>query len=260
MFHQLAEKAAILLLLDFDGTLSEIASSPEEAVLRPGNAVSLGALARQPGCTVGVISGRALDDVSLKVGVPGLVYAGNHGLEIDGPGLRYLHPAIEAVLPAIAQAAGELETRLIDIAGAFVENKALTLTVHYRLTPEECHHGVASIFHDVTEPLVAAGLCRVTTAKAALELRPAVNWDKGRALTLIRERLAPDAFPIYIGDDATDEDAYCAAQRVGGTGVFVGPAGADTCAQRRLDAPADVSAALTDLLGGLQGRPGAPRR
>ena len=194
-----------------------------------------------------MISGRALDDVSQKVGVPGLVYAGNHGLEIDGPGLQYLHPDVAAALPAIAQAAAETQTALADVPGAFVENKTLTLTVHYRLTPEEYHHAAASAFHDATRPLVSAGLCRVTSAKSALELRPAVDWDKGRALTLIRERLATGAFTIYIGDDATDEDAFRAAQAVGGAGVFVGPADADTCAYWRLDTPADVTEALAEL-------------
>ncbi len=217
-------------------------------MLRPGNAPLLDALARIPKCTVGVISGRALDDVSRKVGVAGLVYAGNHGLEIRGQGLEYRHPAVNALLPDIAQVSGIMEAALAGIPGAFLEDKTLTLTVHYRRTPEEHHDAVASVFHDVAQPLVAAGLCRVTTAKSALELRPAVDWDKGRALMLIRSRLAPDAFPIYIGDDATDEDAFRAAQAAGGVGVFVGPADADTCAHWRLDAPADVTAALAELL------------
>ena len=239
----------ILLLLDFDGTLSEIAPSPEEAILRPGNAALLSRLARHPKCTVGVISGRALENVSRKVGVPGLVYAGNHGLEIDGTGLQYLHPDAAAALPAIARVAGELDAALSDVTGAFVENKTLTLTVHFRQTPEQFHDAVAAVFDDAARPLVSAGLCRVTSAKSALELRPAVDWDKGRALTLIRSRLAPDAFPIYIGDDATDEDAFQAAQDVGGAGVFVGPADATTCAHWRLDTPADVTQALAELSG-----------
>ena len=242
-----AGQSHILLLLDFDGTLSEIAPIPEEAVLRPGNAALLEKLARHPKCTVGVISGRALDDVSRKVGVPGLVYAGNHGLEIDGPGLQYLHPDVAAALPAIAQSAGEMDRALANVPGAFVENKTLTLTVHYRRTPAEHHDAVASVFHDAAQPLVSAGLCRVTAAKSALELRPAVDWDKGRALTLIRGRLAADAFPIYIGDDATDEDAFRAAQAAGGVGIFVGPPDADTSAHWRLDAPANVTEALAEL-------------
>ena len=246
----LAEGAHILLLLDFDGTLSAIAPSPDAAVLRPGNAALLKGLAYHPQCTVGIISGRRLDDVSQKVGVPGLVYAGNHGLEINGPGLQYCHPDVAAALPAIAQAASQMDVALSGVPGAFVERKTITLTVHYRRTPAEYHDTVASLFRDVTQPLIAAGRCRATTAKSALELRPAVDWDKGRALTLIRSRLAPSAFPVYIGDDATDEDAFQAAQALGGAGVLVGPATAETGAQWRLDTPADVSTALANLLDG----------
>ena len=255
MFHRLAGQSPILLLLDFDGTLSEIASSPDEAVLCPGNFQLLEELAAHPQCTVGVVSGRALADVSDKVGVPGLVYAGNHGLEIDGPGIRYLHPDIEAILPTIEQADREITGALAEMPGAFVENKTLTLTVHFRQTPAEHHDAVASAFYDAANSLVSDGVCRVTAAKSALELRPAVDWHKGRALALIRDRLAPDAFPLYVGDDATDEDAFRTAQAVGGAGVFVGPADASTCADWRLGTPADVTAALADLLHGLQIQP-----
>ena len=84
--------------------------------------------------------------------------------------------------------------------------------------------------------------------KAVLELRPALDWHKGRALELIHSRRAPQACPVYVGDDATDEDAFRAAQAAGGFGVFVGPPGAGTCAGWRLNTPADVTAALAELL------------
>lgn len=243
-----AGQSAILLLLDFDGTLSEIAPRPEDAALRPDNAPLLTGLARCPGCTVGVLSGRSLDDVSHRVGVSGLVYAGNHGLEIEGAGRRYQHPAAVAAIPAISQAADRLRSSLDGIPGALVENKTLSLTVHYRQTPEEHRDRVAQLFRDTVQPLVAASLCRVTTAKSALELRPLADWHKGRALELIRRRLAPQSFPIYIGDDVTDEDGYAAAQAAGGSGIFVGPPDRATGAHWRLDSPAAVTRTLADLL------------
>ena len=99
------------------------------------------------------------------------------------------------------------------------------------------------------QPLITGRLCRVTVAKAALELRPAVDWHKGR-------RGGADSLPggarsvppVYIGDDATDEDAFRAAQDAGGAGVFVGPPDGDTCAGWRLDSPADVTTTLADLM------------
>ena len=245
-----AGQPSVLLLLDFDGTLSEIAPRPEDAALRPGNADLLAALSRKPDYTVGILSGRSLDDVARRVGVPGLVYAGNHGLEIAGPDLQYLHPAAAASIPAFSQIASRLVAALSDVPGAQVENKTLTLTVHYRRVPPEYHHRVESIVQDVAGPAITAGQIRVSAAKAAIELRPSVDWDKGRALDLVRTRLAPGAFPIYVGDDTTDEDAFAAAQNAGGFGVFVGPDGSPTLAKHRLDSPAAVSDALAQLASG----------
>jgi len=237
----------VLLLLDFDGTLSEIVEHPESAALRPGNADLLESLNRKPGSTVGVISGRSLDDVRRRVGVPGLVYGGNHGLEICGPHLQYLHPHAAAAIAHFAELAALLDASLAEIPGAHVENKTLTLTVHYRQTPAEHHARVGAIVDDVAESAITAGRVRLAAAKAAIELRPSIDWNKGRALELIRSRLAPDAVPIYIGDDATDEDAFAAAQAVGGCGIFVGPADFPTRAKYRLDSPAAVTNALADL-------------
>ena len=247
LLARIANQPSVLLLLDFDGTLSDIAARPEDATLRPGNAALLDALNRIPGYAVGVVSGRELGDVSRRVGVAGLVYAGNHGLEIRGPGLEYLHPTAAAAVPVFSQAADSLAHALADVPGAQVENKTLTLTVHYRRAPEKYREPVAAIFREIATPLVDRGLCRVTAAKSALELRPAADWHKGRALELIRRRLAPDAFPIYVGDDATDEDAFRAAQSAGGVGVFVGPSDAPSCARYELDGPPAVTAALSEL-------------
>ena len=237
----------ILLLLDFDGTLSEIVEHPESAVLRPGNADLLESLNRKPGYTVGVISGRSLENVRQRVGVPGLVYGGNHGLEICGPDLQYLHPQAAAAIAHFAELAALLGASLAEIPGAHVENKTLTLTVHYRQSPAEYHARVGAIVDEVAEPAIAAGTARITTAKAAIELRPSIHWNKGRALELIRSRLAPGAVPIYIGDDATDEDAFAAAQDAKGFGIFVGPPDSATRAGHRLGSPAAVTNALAEL-------------
>lgn len=239
---------SILLLLDFDGTLSEIAPRPEQATLCPGNELLLCQLAERPEFVVGVISGRSLLDVEGLVNVPGLVYAGNHGLEIRGLGLDYRHPDADAASRTISEASHDLELRLAGVPGAFVENKTYTLTTHFRQTPPYYHDLVVSTFDDITHPLIQSGACHVTEAKMALELRPSIDWNKGRALTLIRSRLSPDSFPIYMGDDATDEDAFGAVRSAGGVGVYVGPPGGSACATWRLDSPGDVSAALVELV------------
>ncbi len=238
----------VLLLLDFDGTLSEIVARPEIATLRPGNARLLKTLTQSPGYTVGIISGRSLDDVSRRVCLPNLVYGGNHGLEIAGPGLDYLHPDAANAIATLSDTSRRLEAALADVTGSLVENKSLTLTVHYRQVPAEQQEQLRSIVASVSHPHLDNGLIRVSTAKAAIELRPAVDWNKGRALELIRARLAPAAFPIYVGDDSTDEDAFASAQALGGIGVFVGPPSAPTVARRRLETPAGVTCFMSRLI------------
>lgn len=243
-----AGRGSILLLLDFDGTLSEIAPRPEDAILGPGNRELLRQLADRPEFTVGVISGRSLPDVESRVNVPGLVYAGNHGLEIRGLELDYRHPDADDASRNISEAAHELELRLAGVPGALVENKTYTLTTHFRQTPPYYHDQVVAAFADITGPLVQSGSCHVTEAKMALELRPSIEWNKGSAVTLIRSRLSPSSFSIYVGDDATDEDAFSAVQAVGGLGVYVGPPDACTSADWRLATPADVSTSLVEMV------------
>ena len=171
----------ILLLLDFDGTLSEIVPTPDAAVLRPGNARALALLSRKPEFTVGIVSGRALDDVAMRVGLPDLVYAGNHGMEIKGPGFQYLHPEVSRIVPSLTDVAARLRLDLAQIPGIQVEDKRLTLTVHYRQSPVLHHEEIQSIVSAATYPRVADGRYRITHAKAAIEVRPAVDWHKGRA-------------------------------------------------------------------------------
>lgn len=243
-----AGQGSILLLLDFDGTLSEIAPRPEQAIIAPGNRDLLRQLADRSEFTVGVISGRSLHDVEARVNVAGLVYAGNHGLEIRGLDLDYRHPDADTASRNINQAAHELELRLAGVPGALVENKTYTLTAHFRQTPPYYHDQVVDAFADITRPLVQSGSCHVTEAKMALELRPSIDWNKGSALTLIRSRLAPSSFAIYIGDDATDEDAFAAVQAAGGLGVYVGPSDACTSADWRLASPTDVSTSLVEMV------------
>lgn len=250
LLQRLLEQSAVLLLLDFDGTLSEIAPTPDGAALYPGNACLLRLLNDAPEHTVGILSGRALDDVRSRVGVESLVYAGNHGLEIDGPGIAYLHPDAQSLVPDIADACRQLTSALSAIPGCFVENKTLTLTAHYRQSPERYHRQVAEVFTKATATLVHSNRCRITAAKAALELRPAIDWNKGFALAHIRQHLCPTAFPLYLGDDATDEDAFVSAQGLGGAGVFVGPPEVSTAAQYRLADPLAVHDFLANLVAG----------
>jgi trehalose-phosphatase len=193
----------LLVALDFDGTLSEIAATPDKAVLSAATRRLLAALARRPDTKVAVISGRALEDVRERVGLTGLFYAGNHGLEIEGPGIRWAHPSAVGLDLAIRQT---LEEELREFPGLLIEHKKLGVAVHYRGVPA-AHHGRLRL-------RMRAGLLdtperyRLLHGKRTFDFRLDVPWDKGHALRAIRRTLTGAWSSVFVGDDVTDEEAF----------------------------------------------------
>ena len=245
--RRIAGARHLLLLSDYDGTLAPIAARPELAVLPPRTRLALQTFSQSAGVSVGVVSGRSLADVSNMVGLPGLIYAGNHGLEIQGNGLDFIHPEAEAVKPQLDDILRELGDRVAGIAGTLVEGKGLTLSVHFRLTAEDQKPRVHAEFEEATKDWLQAGEIRVTAGKEVLEVRPNIPWDKGKAIARIAEECPKEALVMYFGDDLTDEDGFSAVHELNGISVFVGPARQPTKALYRVDSPSEVATTL-DLI------------
>lgn len=242
---------ALFLLLDFDGTLAPLASRPETVVLPPDTRAALERLRRCPGVSLAVVSGRALEDVRERVAVAELACAGNHGMEISGWGVEFVHPDADAVRTRL-QAIGErLARHLGAIPGAWVEDKRLTLSVHCR---EVARQRVAEVRALVQRVVGTAGEMRLTEGKEVVEVRPAARWGKGHAVELLlAHRPPPPGAPVlYLGDDATDEDAFRAlAARSGAAGVIVAdPVPPLTSARSFLRNPSEVAALLSVLADG----------
>lgn len=225
--HPLIKEAEhVLLLSDYDGTLTPIVERPEMANLPEETRRLLRTLAKNPRYTVGIISGRALADLKSKVALEGIVYAGNHGLEIEGFGSSYFDPVAEEVRPFLQLLGNVLASTLRGIRGVFVENKGLTLSVHYRTVDETEQDAVAGALKKVTEPLHTTGRIRVTQGKKVYEIRPPVDWDKGKAITWLLEKCRQvkrksRVLPIYLGDDLTDEDGFKAIEKNNGISILV---------------------------------------
>ncbi|WP_099023757.1 trehalose-phosphatase [Mycolicibacterium palauense] len=206
-----------VVFLDFDGTLSEIVDDPGAATLIDGAAEALTTLATL--CPVAVLSGRDLADVRERIGVPGLWYAGSHGFEMVAPdGSFHQHDAAAAAIPVLERAAEELRSECGDVPGVLVEHKRFGVALHYRnVAPGR----VGKLIAAVQRAGKRHGL-RVTGGRKVIELRPDVDWDKGTALTWVRDRIGDGKrlLPVYIGDDLTDEDAF-EAVRSGGLGIVV---------------------------------------
>ncbi|MGZ4930739.1 MAG: trehalose-phosphatase [Halobacteriota archaeon] len=240
------------LFLDYDGTLTPIVQHPDLAILSDDMRAVLERLAtRYP---VAILSGRDLANVRRMVGIEGIVYAGSHGLDIEAP--EELGGCVQQGLEAaddLAAARGVLTSKLEDIAGAWVEPKTCAVTVHYRQAPPDQVPRIMAAFDEVAS--VFPGLRR-TTGKMILELRPDTDWDKGKTLLWLLERLEATTgthVPVYVGDDVTDEDAFQAIAGHG-VGVHVGDPHDVTAADYNL---ADTRAVLEffhELLG-LEGPP-----
>jgi trehalose-phosphatase len=197
-----ADPAGSAILLDVDGVLAPIAPLPELAAVPEATLALLRGLIDRYRL-VACVSGRSLADVRRMVPLPGLLAAGNHGLELDagdGPGLV---PGAEAWLPRVDAAASALEARA-HACGGLVERKGATLTVHWRQARGERAAGVLETA--AIEVARAEGL-RTRPARMAIELRPPLPFDKGSA---VRALLAarPCARSLYAGDDTTDLDAF----------------------------------------------------
>ncbi len=198
----------LLVLTDFDGTLADVVARPGAATIRPNARRAVARLADQPRAAVAVVSGRGLADVRARVGVEGVHYAGNHGLELLADGHRVGQPDAAAASETIAALSERLTERLDDVDGVVVEDKGLTASVHYRMVDADA---VPRVRRAVRAAVDGAEGVRLTEGKQVLELRPAVDWDKGDAVSWLRDELVPDDerwLAVYLGDDATDEAAF----------------------------------------------------
>ncbi len=240
----------ILLLSDYDGTLTPIVSRPEQAALSPKIKDTLRAIAQCEGVGVGIISGRSLPQTKSLVQIEGIFYAGNHGLELEGPGLEFVHPIAELGRSEIQSLASQLSQALEGIEGVIIENKGLTLSLHYRLVKESETEIVTDTLHKIIAPSIKEGKIKLYPGKKVWEARPSVDWGKGEAVNLLLTKVfqGKDALPIYLGDDLTDEDGFRAVWQKGGWGVFVGGENPSSLAQYFLNSPSEVGTFLELLL------------
>ena len=215
----------VILFLDYDGTLSPIVETPAEALISKEMKGLIKNLSEAHQVKLVIISGRSLGDIKKLVGLKEILYVGNHGLEIEGPKIKFRMPVSARFKTALKKIKKELHKKLGKIRGVFIEDKALTLTVHYRLADEKDKLVIKNLFYETVRPYRLNKEVSLKYGKKVFEIRPPVEWDKGKAALwlLARQRFVrgEGVLPIYIGDDLTDEDAFKALKKRGIT-VFVG--------------------------------------
>jgi trehalose 6-phosphate phosphatase len=236
--EQINHSSKVLFLTDFDGTLTPIVEKPEMAVIGEDTRQLLHLLAKKLHFKVGIISGRALSDLKEKVRLNDIIYAGNHGFEIEGPGLSFISP--------------------IAIKGVLVEDKGITLSVHYRQVEDEKVGDVEKKVKQAVGVSFLRGLFKVTQGKKVYDVKPSANWNKGKAIRLLMKKFGKGGrhsglLPIYLGDDLTDEDGFQVVEKYGrGVTVHVGEFPNNSSARYFLRSPDEVGMFMSKLLNSAQ--------
>lgn len=249
-FEDVLRTKRVVVLLDYDGTLTPIVNDPSQALLPSRTRDILTELAEL--FTVGIVSGRSLQKVRGFVQLESLLYAGSHGFDIWSPhseSMRYQVAADQ--LPQLATIRDRLTERLTGIKGAAVEDNIFSVSVHYRNCDAEDVQQVYDVVQQVRSDFPSI---RFGTGKKVFELRPDIVWDKGRAMVWLLQALGlrerDDVFTIYIGDDMTDEDAFqiFVEQAAQGAGIVVTDENKCTGAHYSLRNPEEVAAFLSRLV------------
>ena len=203
---RLNDSDRVLVALDYDGTLAPIAETPEAARLPSRTADVLSELAASDRFVVAVVSGRSLADLKRRMALD-VVHVGNHGLEIEGAGVSFVHPDAEAAREAIDQACWDLTAAFESVPPVTIERKDLSATVHYRQAPADLTTWIQATVNATVRPYLSKIF--VGPALEACEIRPRLQWNKGSAVRYLFGKI-DSANPALVcaGDDATDEDMF----------------------------------------------------
>jgi trehalose 6-phosphate phosphatase len=223
--------------LDLDGTLLEIAETPEAVGLDSDEKLLVENLRMKTGGAVAVISGRALARIDELLSPLKLPAAGQHGVERrDAQGVRHRHRFPANVLRPVAVG---IRSFAAQHQGLVFEDKGASVALHYRKAPQLAG-AVQAAVRRAAEPLGEA--VEVQDGKMVVELKPA-GCDKGKAIAQFMQE-APFAgrVPVFLGDDVTDEYGFRVVNAMGGHTVKVGEGA--SAARWRLDSPAAARAWL----------------
>ena len=242
---ELASKKPVFFF-DYDGTLTPIVAHPEDALLSEATREKLSQLATL--APVSIISGRDKDDVKQLVGIETIYYAGSHGFEIDGPQeVSLSFPEGDSIMEAIEEIARALQGKLSSFEGIRIEAKKFAVAVHYRNTQKNVWPKITALTQELVNQY--SGL-RTGVGKMVIEVRPDLDWDKGKAMQWITDKLQlreVNLHCFYIGDDITDEDAFKALPE-NGTGIVVDDHQSPTYADYRIDSTAEIDTLLDSFI------------
>ncbi|MBL8866182.1 MAG: trehalose-phosphatase [Deltaproteobacteria bacterium] len=242
VLERIRSAPAVWLGTDFDGTLVPHAANPGDVALDPQVMDLLRELGTLPRCRVAVVTGRSLADIRRLVAVHEIAYAGNHGLEIQALGLDHRDAAAVLAREPLERTALRLADELVGRPGITVQDKRFSLAVDYYASPMEIRRiAVAAI----DAAIAGVPMLFARHGVHGSEVRPVGAGHKGTAALRLREHQSgPDALPIFLGDELTDEDAFEALPD--GITIRVGDP-RPTAARYCVDSPREVARFLHRL-------------
>jgi trehalose-phosphatase len=198
----------IFLFLDFDGALAPVTPDYRDAELGGEAARTLKAFAKQDRTVTTILSGRDAGDLFGRIRVEGLIYAGNHGLEIFGRNMAFVERQAAARREELGHLCRELEGRMEFYPGAEVEYKGLSASVHYRQAASADLPLIGNIVRAAVEE--RGGRFHISHGREVFEILPRAGWNKGRAARLVRRKAGRGDGPlsIYAGDGVGGEEAF----------------------------------------------------
>ena len=206
--QQISNSRQIYLFIDYDGTIVPIKKQPRLAVLPVNTRTLIAQLGKNPNIFVGMITGSSLTDIRNLVRMGHILYAANHGFQIHHNKRTWVHPDAKRVLPLLNKIEATLIKALTPIKKVLVENKGLTLSVHYRNVRADDVYSLKLTVEQIVQPF--REFIKLTSGKKVIEIRPNVLWHKGHAILRVLKlyRINNRSSIIFIGDDKTDEDAF----------------------------------------------------
>lgn len=239
----------IILLTDFDGTLTPIREHPDLAVLSEEARNVLLKFSRNRTFFLGIITGRSLRQIKKLVNIPGVLYAANHGIELEGPGIRFSSSEAKKARCNLWHMYMRLFKSLRHIEGVYLEDKGYTISLHYRLVKKASDvEFITKTLDSIIKPYLERKMLFLTTGKMVYEIRPPVKWNKATTIQWLLTNYFPlefsgDALLVYLGDDQADIEVFTALDGKRLT-IYVGTPSDTSAADYYVNSPDEVKTFL----------------
>lgn len=242
----------IILLTDFDGTLTPIREHPDLAILSEEIRQILLKFSQNKTFFLGIVTGRSLRQIKKLINIPNILYAANHGIELEGPGIRFCSPEAKKARYNLWHVYMQLFKSLRHIEGIYLEDKGYAVSLHYRMVKKTSDMDlIAKTFDSITKPYIERNALSLSPGKMVYEIRPPVTWNKALTIQWLLTNYFPlnfgtDALLVYLGDDKADIEVFHTLKGKELT-IFVGNPSETTTADYFVYSPDEVKTLFEHL-------------